>query len=180
MAGEADWLEYAKLGIAALTPVMTGLVGMFVVRLGNRLESSRTLGQELLRKRLALFEDLAPKLNDIFCFYQAVGHWSELNPDDVIRRKRAIDRAIQVNRYLFRSDFWAAYQQFETLHFEMFSGAGQSARLRLDMTYIRERLGDLFKSEWMPFVSSQAGDHETQRQAYEQVMTILGDEVKGT
>ena len=33
-----------------------------------------------------------------------------MNPEEVIRRKRAIDRSIQVNRYLFRSDFWDAYQ----------------------------------------------------------------------
>jgi hypothetical protein len=179
MPGEVEWLEYAKLGIAALTPIMTGVVGIIVVRLGTKLDVSKQLHQELLRKRLQLFEDVAPKLNDIFCFFQAVGHWADLSPDEVIKRKRAIDRSIQVNRYLFRSDVWEAYQRFEQSHFDMFAAVGQPARLRLDMTYIRERVGDYFKSEWTPMASAKAGNHEEQRDRYQALMQILGSEIKG-
>src|ERR1700716_4275284 len=127
MANEPAWLEYARLVIAALTPIMTLVVGIIVVRLGTRLDATKQLHSELLRKRLQLFEEVAPKLNDIFCFFQAVGHWADLSPDEVIKRKRAIDRSIQVNRYLFRSDFWSAYQRFEQSHFDMFAAIGQPA-----------------------------------------------------
>src|ERR1700704_2214791 len=113
MSTEAGWIEFARLGIAALTPLMTLIVGVLVVHLGTKLDTTKQLQAELLRKRLHLFEEIAPRLNDIFCFYQAVGHWAELNPDEVIKRKRAIDRIIQVNRYLFRSEFWDEYQHFE-------------------------------------------------------------------
>ena len=174
-----DWLEVAKLGVAALTPIMTGLVGVFVLRMGTQLDASKHLHQQLLKKRLELFEEVAPKLNDIFCFYQAVGHWAELSPEEVIRRKRAIDRTIQVNRYLFRSEFWDAYQRFETSHFDLFAAVGQPARLRLDLKHIRERIGDAFKNEWAPFISSNSGDHEEQRQHYQALMHILGNEVRG-
>jgi hypothetical protein len=30
------WVEYAKLGVAALTPIVTGIVGLIVLQLGNR------------------------------------------------------------------------------------------------------------------------------------------------
>src|SRR5438093_1097983 len=109
MAADQEWMEYAKLGIAALTPIMTLTVGVLVVHLGTKLDTTKQLHAELLRKRLHLFEDIAPQLNDIFCFYQAVGHWAELSPEEVIKRKRAIDRTIQVNRYLFNSEFWDGY-----------------------------------------------------------------------
>src|SRR5262245_2175039 len=180
MPSESDWMEYLKIGVAALTPIMTGLVGLLVVRMGSRLEANKQLSQELLKKRLQLFEDVAPKLNDIFCFYQAIGHWAELSPEEVIRRKRAIDRSIQVNRYLFRSEFWDAYQEFEKSHFDMFTAVGQPARLRLDVKHLRERVGDAFKNEWMPFVSANAGNHEEQRQHYQALMHILGTEVRET
>jgi hypothetical protein len=179
MANEPEWLEYAKLGVAALTPIMTGIVGIFLVRLGTRLDTTKQLHQELLRKRMELFEEVAPRLNDIFCFFQAVGHWADLNPDEVIKRKRAIDRCIQVNRYLFRSDFWSAYQRFEQSHFEMFAAVGQPARLRLDIPYIRERIGDYFKSDWAPFTSGKVGNHDEQRDHYQALMHILGNEVRG-
>lgn len=180
MAIDAEWLEYARLGISALTPIMTGVVGLVVLRVGTKIENSRQIHNELLKKRLTLFEEIAPRLNDIFCFYQAVGHWSDLSPDEVIRRKRSIDRSIAVNRYLFRSDFWEAYEHFENAHFEMFSGVGQAAKLRLDVPYIKERLGDLFKAEWMRFMSAKPGDHAEQRQAYQRLMDLLGAEVRGT
>jgi hypothetical protein len=174
-----DWLEVAKLGIAALTPLMTGLIGLLVLHLGTKLDVTKQLNHELLKKRLALFEDIAPKLNDLFCFYQAVGHWAELSPEEVIRRKRAIDRSIQVNRYLFRSDFWDEYQRFEKAHFDMFAAVGQPARLRLDLKHMRERMGDSLKSEWMPLVSSHPGDSREQREHYQALMRILGNEVRG-
>jgi hypothetical protein len=180
MQGETVWMEYARLGVAALTPIMTLVVGIIVVRLGTKLDATKQLHAELLRKRLGLFEDIAPKLNDMHCFFLAIGHWADLNPEEVIRRKRAIDRAIQVNRYLFRSDFWDAYQRFEQAHFEMFAAVGQPAKLRMDMPYIRERVGDHFKSEWMACVSGKPGDHDEQRRLYQALMDILGSEIRGT
>ena len=180
MPSDPNWLEYARLAVAALTPIMTLVVGIIVVRLGTRLDATKQLHTELLRKRLALFEDVAPKLNDIFCFFQAIGHWADLSPEEVIKRKRAIDRSIQVNRYLFRSDFWVAYQRFEKAHFDLFAAVGQPAKLRMDLAYIRERVGDHFKSEWTPFVSSKPGDHHEQRNLYQALMHILGNEIRGT
>jgi hypothetical protein len=180
MATEADWLEYAKLGVAALTPIMTGLVAIFVVRLGNRMNATQQLNEELLKKRLALFEEIAPNLNDIYCFYQAIGHWTELTPDDIVRRKRTIDRAIQVNRFLFRPAFWDAYEEFEQAHFEMFSAPGQPAKLRLDVDRVRELAGSRFKAEWMPMFSAKTGSHEEQRADYQKLMDILGNEIRGT
>ena len=40
MPSEPEWLEYAKLGVAALTPIMTGVVGIILVRLGTKLDLS--------------------------------------------------------------------------------------------------------------------------------------------
>jgi hypothetical protein len=158
---------------------MTGVVGIILVRVGTKLDTSKQIHQELLRKRLRLFEEVAPLLNDVFCFFQAIGHWAELSPEEVIKRKRAIDRSLQVNRYLFRSDFWEAYQQFEKAHFEMFAAVGRPARLRLDMAHIRERIGQAFKEDWKPFVSAKEGDHQEQRKRYEALMRDLGSEVRG-
>ena len=35
-----DWIEYAKLGIAALTPIMTLAVGIIVGHLGTKLANA--------------------------------------------------------------------------------------------------------------------------------------------
>jgi hypothetical protein len=176
---DVAWMEIARLGVAALTPLMTLVVGVLVVHLGTKLDATKQLHAELMRKRLYLFEDIAPKLNDIFCFYQAVGHWAELNPEEVIKRKRAIDRSVQVNRYLFNSDFWNEYQRFEKAHFELFAAPGQPARLCLDIDHMRQRMGGYFKEEWLQAAASKPGNHDEQRDHYQALMNTLGDEIRG-
>jgi hypothetical protein len=178
-ASDPEWLKYAQLAVSALTPIMTGVVGIILVHMGTKLDVTKQLHQELLRKRLQLFEDIAPKINDVFCFFQAVGHWADLTPDEIIKGKRAIDRVIQVNRYLFRSDFWEAYQRFENAHFEMFAAVGRPARLRLDAAHFRKLAGEGFKPEWSGVISPKEGDHTEQRRHYEALMEILGKEIRG-
>ena len=168
-----------QLIIQAFTPLMTATIAVVILILGTRLERSKQLHRSLLDKRMSLFEEIAPGLNDIYCFYQAVGHWSDLNPEEIIKRKRAIDRAVNVNRYLFRNRFWGVYKEFENAHFEMFSAAGQSARIRLDTKYVRERIGSHFKKEWEQCVSSEPGDRKEQVRSYDALMDLLGNEVKG-
>jgi hypothetical protein len=179
MGSDPEWLKYAQLAVAALTPIMTGVVGIILVRMGNKLDVTKQLHQELLRKRLQLFEDVAPKINDVFCFFQAVGHWADLNPDEIIKRKRAVDRVLQVNRYLFRSDFWEAYQRFEAEHFDMFAAPGHPARLRLDVAHFQKLVGQAFRPEWSDLISAKEGDHNEQRRSYQALMEILGKEMRG-
>ena len=169
-----DDLEFMRIGVSALTPIVTGIVGALILRMGTRMEHSKNLHRELLRKRLTLFEDVAPKLNDIYCYFQALGHWSDLNPDEIILRKRSINSAFHVNRFLFDQAVWSAYQQFEKMHFDMYAAAGQPAKLRLDIDYIRLRVGELFKNEWATGLSQKGGDREAQKGADQSLMDALG------
>jgi hypothetical protein len=180
MPAHLDWLEIAKIAVAAFTPIMTGVLSLLVLRMGTKVDAAKQLHQELIRKRLTLFEDIAPKLNDIFCFFQAIGHWAELTPEEVIKRKRAIDREVAVNRYLFHSDFWDAYRRFEEAHFDMFAAVGQPARLRIDPAHLKERVGEGFAKNLGDFASSKPGNHQEQSDLYHSLMHILGNEIKGT
>ena len=175
----ASILEIVKVFISLLTPIMTGSIALVIFLLGTRLDRTKQLHHSLLGKRMSLFEQVAPLINDVYCFFQAVGHWAELNPEEVIKRKRAIDRALNINRYLFGARFWDAYKAFETLHFEMFASPGQPARLRLDTSYVRERLGPYFKKEWENYLSTQPGSRQAQAESYNRLMDTFGSEVKG-
>ena len=98
----------------------------------------------------------------------------------MIKRKRAIDREVAVNRYLFHSDFWHAYRRFEEAHFEMFAAAGLPARLRVDAAHLKEHMGEHFAKEVGDFASSKPGNHQEQSEHYHTLMHILGNEIKGT
>jgi hypothetical protein len=168
------WVEYAKLAVSAFIPVA-------VVFLGLRLDASRTINQELVKKRLAIYDSVAPRINDIFVFYQGIGHWAELNPSKVIENKRVIDKIVYVNQFLFSKATFRAYKDFERQHFELYSEANRPAALRIDLGYLRPQLGEGFKPEWNESVEKRhLGDRVEQNRAYQSLMKALADEIKGS
>jgi len=175
-----EWFRLTQLGVSALTPIISAMIGLLILRLAAKLEHAKHLNHELLRKRLLLLESIVPKLNDIYCFYQGIGHWAELNPNEIIKRKREIDRTFYTNQYLFEQEFWSNYQKFEAIHFDTFSDVGQPAKLRLDVAHLRSRIGDQFKPEWKSCVSPKGGDFKEQGRAYQQLIEILSHEVRAT
>jgi hypothetical protein len=174
-----EWLEYLKVGISALTPIATGFIGWIVLSLGRRIEHGKQLNQALLNKRLSLFDEIAPQLNDIYCFYLGVGNWSDFNPTEIIKRKRAIDRVLHVNRYLFDETLTEQYRNFQDAYFELFVEVGQPAKLRLDVRFLRRQIGTALKDEWMSSISSDTGIVDEQREAYAALMDALAKEIRG-
>jgi UDP-N-acetylmuramate dehydrogenase len=66
MAIDQDLLEYMKLGVSALTPIVTGFVGIVILRLGKRMEINQQLHNELLRKRIASQPLSLPNAGSVF------------------------------------------------------------------------------------------------------------------
>lgn len=179
------WVEYAKLGVAAVTPLVTGIVGLLVLQLGSDIENNKHRNQELIKKRIAFFDDLGPKLNDLLCFYHAIGNWKEINPEKIILIKRDLDKKFFTYKFLLSYDSFAAYMKFNNEYFETFVKPGQDAMLKLDVNFLRERMGKSFQSSWLEPQAMQAsqatqgGDAEKQTKIYEFLMQQLAKDIKG-
>lgn len=130
--GATVWnsLEVAKLAVALITPVVVLLLGIWVTRLAKRLEQAQWANQKVIEKRLAIYDDLSPSLNDVYCYFMRVGSWNERSPEEIVAVKRSMDRTANVYRYLFTPAFWDAYQGFIAVCYETYTGAGRPARLR--------------------------------------------------
>jgi hypothetical protein len=48
---------------------------------------------------------MAPKLNDLFCFFLCVGHFQEVTPPEALQRKRELDKTFFANAPLFDPAF---------------------------------------------------------------------------
>lgn len=171
-AGAWTWLEIAKL-LAALS------VPLAVLLLGFRLEGRKVANQELTKKRIAVFDVVAPRLNDILCFYRAIGHWSSLDPDKIIQCKRECDRQMHVYQALFSSGLFRVYQDFMKLCFETFSSAqgGMPAKLRLDLDHLRREMGHGWSGEWQGRVSNKATSIDAMVAGYETLMAAFAVEI---
>lgn len=183
---EPAWnsLEITKLVVGALTPLVIVLVGVWVNRIAKRIEAAQWANQKLTEKRIAIFDELAPLINDLYCYYMCVGNWKELTPPGVIDTKRKLDKKIYVYSSLFSSEFINNYNEFIQLCFQTYAGAGHDAKLKTSIHHLmggnRQESSPIpWKSEWDTLFSQQEDcPPPTQiRSAYSNLMSSFAKEL---
>jgi hypothetical protein len=123
-------LEVVKLLVGLLTPLVVVFLGLWVNRLAKRLDHAEWTNQKVVEKRLVIYDELAPSLNTVYCYFLRVGSWNEPTPAEIVAHKRNMDTTMYVYRYLFTSAFWDAYQSYIGSCFKMYTGPGHKAQLR--------------------------------------------------
>lgn len=123
-------LEIAKLIVGVLTPLSVALLGWLFSRQLKRLDLSNWTNQKLIEKRLAIYDEIAPRLNKLLCFFTWVGYWKTVSPADAILAKRELDRTLNIYRHVFETEVYDAYQDYIHALFETYTGPGHDARLR--------------------------------------------------
>ena len=136
----SDWnsLEIVKLITSLLMPAAMLFVGIWLDRRIKEFEHRQWFNQKVIEKRLAVYEELTPKLNDIMCYFLQIGTWKERNPNEIIDMKREIDKIAYVYAPLFSPKFLSRYNEFMGLCYAMFRGAGKDAQLRTEAHIYRE------------------------------------------
>jgi hypothetical protein len=126
----ASTLQYATLAVDALTPLTVAGLGYFVARTSRRLERVQWANQTVVTRRLEIFGEIAPALNQLLCFATFVGRWKEIEPQHAIDLKRRLDEKMYANRILFSDELLAAYHEFMSAQFAMYATTDADAHLR--------------------------------------------------
>jgi hypothetical protein len=147
--GASEWtsLEVAKLVVGALVPVLLFALGIVVSRAARRVEESQWASRKVIERRLELYDEMAPKLNDLFCFFHRVGHYKEIDPPGAVARKRELDKTFYANAPLFSTEFRQRYRAFLNACFLTYTGAGEDAKLRTSPALQRHERPS-WKDEW--------------------------------
>jgi hypothetical protein len=145
MASEWNSLEVAQLAVAALIPLTLLGLGLIVARNTRRLDSYQHANQTVVARRHEIFQEVAPKLNQLLCFMAFVGRWKEITPADVLRLKRDVDEVMYTNRLLFSDPLFATYQAFIARFFAMYATVDGDALIR---ARISSDLGDRRSLHW--------------------------------
>lgn len=156
-------LEIVKVAVSTLTPLAVLIIGVWITRRQKQLDALREkqhllqqrqldflqwTNQKVIEKRIAVFGELAPLLNDVYCFFMFVGGWKALKPPDVVAKKRQMDRIVHVNRPLFSNTFFDTYQAFIDACYLPYIAFGQDAQLRTSVVKHQEPYGDSWQIEW--------------------------------
>jgi hypothetical protein len=141
-------LEIAKLIISTLTPIIVLVIGLWINRSVKRLEHLQWTNQKITEKRIAVFDELAPLLNDLLCYFAFVGCWKDFTPPDVVKLKRKMDRIVHVNAPLFSKGFLNKYYDFTNVCYSTYTGWGQDAKLRTAWERREEAAEDSWDVKW--------------------------------
>jgi len=123
-------IEILKLAVGALTPLLLALVGFSINRNLQRLAAAQWANQKAVEKRLLIFDQIAPGLNDLYCYVTFVGNWKELTPKQIVELKRTVDKTIYVNAALFPRFVIRSYNYFIHHCFRTYTGPGHDAKIR--------------------------------------------------
>ncbi|GEM_PF-2248551 len=130
MASSWTSLQIATLAVDALTPLTVAGLGIFIARASRRIEQVQWANQTVVTRRLDIFGQLAPGLNQLLCFATFVGGWKEIQPKQAIAIKRQLDETMYASKVLFSDQLFAAYHQFMTTLFAMYATTDADAHLR--------------------------------------------------
>lgn len=137
------YLEILKLAAQALTPLVVGFLGWKVSKRLKDIEQAQWGNRKLTEKRIQIYEKVSPLLNRLFCYFTYVGDWQSHTPKAIIATKRELDHEMHINKYLLEPEVFDAYQKFIGALFELYTGAGNDAKMK---TLITSGNGDRKKS----------------------------------
>lgn len=184
MIAVAGWtsLEIAKLVVAALTPVLVAVVGLWINRRLKSLEAAQWTRQKIVERRIVAYDDLATPLNRLFCYFAYVGSWKETTPPDVVALKRVLDQRAHISAPLFDSDFLPVYNGFIDRCFATFGSWGEDARLRTHIDRRRDAMGGSWDRHWEACFAEPGNlsTPEEVRTAYADVMRYLASTMGAT
>ena len=172
-------LEIVKLAASLLTPIAVAVVGLWINRRLKKFEQLQWANQKVVEKRLVVFDQIAPLLNDLLCYFTYIGCWKDLTPPDVVKLKRGLDRIAYVNAPLFPPAFFDRYNAFIELCYRPFAGWIQDAKLRTLTERRKEAAGTSWKAEWDSCFaeSSECYDPKKVQGAYWELVSYLAGEL---
>jgi len=176
-AGAWTWLEVAKLASGVLTPLALAGIGIYVHRVTKRFEHVQWRSQKLTEKRLAIYDNLAPLLNDVLCYFTYIGNWRIQDPPGVLALKRKIDKEFNLAAPLFSSEFFSACMEFQKACYKTYRGWAQDPQLRTAFERRRQGRASDWKPEWDQCFAGETTDPEVVREAYNRVMRAFGGDI---
>lgn len=155
-------MEAAQLLVAVTVPVLVLMFGWLANRSLKRLETRQAANQNLIEKRIQVYDQMAEDMNSIFCFFLRVGHYKDITPDGMIEIKRRVDRRAHTQRPFFDPAHQQRYLEFMDACFSTHTGVAQHAKIRADPARYRAEFARLltpWNDAWdQMFVSDLSAD----------------------
>jgi hypothetical protein len=176
-------LEYAKLAADVLVPISVVGFGFWITR---TLEHRKLVSQKVVERRLTVFDEVMPLVNDLYCYYLWIGRWKELSPLAIVDKKRSIDSKIFANEWVLSADFMDAFRRLMDRLFSTYGIPGTDAKLLSSVeSGDGNREQDFTAGQWDPtwnarFALSRTDEYEHRpkvKEAYKGFASCIASEL---
>jgi len=143
-------LNIAIILIAALAPIIIVILILRFKRANKALEAKHQEDQRIFEKRIEIYERMAPKLHDLYCFFCYNGNWKEITPMDAGRLKKELDKDMSTNAPLFSEDVSKKYSGFVQLCFVAHSGWEDEEKIK-SLYELRQEHNVNWNDDWIQY-----------------------------
>lgn len=170
-------LEIVKLIIEGLTPILILFLGIIINQTIQKFELRQWKNQKLIEKRLEIYDDISPLLNDLLCYFTFVGCCKDLSPIAVIKMKRILEKKIYLAAPLFSPSFFSSCMKLMDLCYETYTGWGQDAKLKTSFEIRKQVAASEWVVDWDEMYSSHVTDLKDINKAYNRIMKCFSEEI---
>jgi hypothetical protein len=173
-------IESVKIAVGVTTPILVAIIGFQLNRTMQKLASAQWANQKVIEKKIAVFDNLAPMLNDLYCYLAWVGNWKEMKPDEVVQKKRQLDKQFYIYSALFSPELVKAYNDFIHCCFETYTGAGHDARIKTHINLgnaDRRKYASPWDGAWDALFSKSISSTDEVRSKYNKLMNTFSLEL---
>ncbi|WP_367154742.1 hypothetical protein [Methylomonas sp. HYX-M1] len=171
MADASLGLEAIKVIASVATPIIVLLLGIWAKNIAVDYERRASLNGRIIERRVEIYEEVKTDINDIFVFLTQVGNWKEFTAQQIVEKKRRVDKTMYTSRPYWSDAAFHAYMDFMNAAFETYTGVAEDAKIRTE-TWQFEKLPqwDNAFSRWF---STQPTSLSELRLRYDALMKML-------
>jgi hypothetical protein len=123
-------MEFIDFALSSATPIIVLILGIWAKNIAIDYERRAALNGRIIEKRVEIYEKIGEDLNDIFVFLLQVGDWKQFSPDQIIDKKRRLDKLMYINRPYWSDDVFLSYNEFMDSAFETYTEVGEDAKIK--------------------------------------------------
>lgn len=156
--------QYIDLIAKLILPVVLLMLGIWAKKIATNHEKRVSLDERVIEKRVEIYEAVGKDLNDIYVFLIQVGHWKELTPQDIIQKKRQVDKTMYIHRPYWSAEMFESYMNFMSAGFDAWNGSTEDAKIRTSSRQF-ERLPN-WNDTWESFFTKKTLDMDEVKRSY--------------
>jgi hypothetical protein len=162
----ASTIDIVNVVISACIPIAIFAAGAHLAQQARAYEADQWKRRKRYDTRLERWQEISKPLNDLLCFFMLFGHFREVTPPEVIKRKRQLDRAVYANQHIFGEAFLETYSKFMALCFQTWAAVAEDAKIRASADLQRLERGSGWHDSWTRlFVAEEDASRRTDIEA---------------